>query len=70
MEFAKFQMSQFKLKDHSWGIRVTKTDRKLEAGLRVDSIAYVHFFVERQAGYFLLQVVTTDKKYNNSNNNK
>jgi hypothetical protein len=33
------------------------TKRKIEAGFRNDSIAFLHFFFERQTGYFLIQVL-------------
>jgi hypothetical protein len=38
------------------GLSLNTTKRKIEAGFRNDSIAFLHFFFERQTGYFLLQV--------------
>ncbi len=54
--FAKIQMAQFLYMRFEHGVNLNITNRKLEAGRRVDSVAFVHFFVERQTGYFLLQV--------------
>jgi len=39
------------------GVLVNTTKRKIEDGFRNDSIAYLHFFFERQTGFFLLQVI-------------
>ncbi len=49
-------MSQFLFKGVEHGAVARKTNRKLESGFRNDSVAYLHFFFERQTGYFLLQV--------------
>ncbi len=54
-------MSQFRFINMTMGVSLHKTNRKLEEGRRVDSVAFVKFFVERQTGYFLLQVISKFK---------
>ena len=51
-------MAQFILERYEAGVTTNITNRKLAAGFRTDSIAYLHFFLERQTGYFLLQYYT------------
>ena len=51
-------MAQFILEDYHHGIVTEVTQRKIASGFRNDSIAYLHFFLERQTGYFLLQYYT------------
>ena len=51
-------MAQFILERYDAGVTTNKTNRKIASGFRTDSIAYLHFFLERQTGYFLLQYYT------------
>ena len=51
-------MAQFLLMRYEAGEVTNITNRKIESGFRKDSIAYLHFFLERQTGYFLLQYYT------------
>ena len=56
--FFRLDMAQFLLLRYEAGISTNITNRKIAAGFRNDSIAYLHFFLERQTGYFLLQYYT------------
>jgi len=50
-------MAQFKLKTWDANTTVTShTNRKVQAGYRKDSIAYIRFYFERQSGFFMLQM--------------
>lgn len=56
MSFAPLSMAQFKLISWNAGVKTNTTNRKIESGFRKDSVAFVHFYLERQSGFFLLQV--------------
>lgn len=58
VEIGDIQMSQFLYIKSSNGVETKVSNRKLEAGLRNDSIAYLHLYFERQTGYFILQIYT------------
>jgi hypothetical protein len=51
-------MAQFILKRYAFDVTTNITNRKIAAGFRNDSIAYLNFFLERQTGYFILQYYT------------
>ena len=50
------QMAQFKLERYELGVINDITKRKMEFGFRNDSVAYLNFYLERQTGFFLMQV--------------
>ena len=56
ISFAELVMAQFRL--DAWtskAVETNATKRMTEKGYRSDSLAYLHFFFERQMGFFLLQ---------------
>ena len=50
--------AQFLITDMPQGVVNDRTNRLTEYGFRNDSVAYLHFYLERQTGFFLLQVST------------
>ena len=48
--------SQFHITEMEQGVTNNLTNRLTEYGFRNDSVAFLHFFLERQMGFFLLQV--------------
>ena len=48
--------SQFLITEMEQGVTNNLTNRLTEYGFRNDSVAFLHFFLERQMGFFLLQV--------------
>ena len=52
------QMAQFHMARYDQGVTNNKTMRLIESGFRNDSVAFLHFYFERQTGFFLLQIYT------------
>jgi hypothetical protein len=50
--------AQFHIEKYEKGITNNITLRLIESGFRNDSVAFLHFFFERQMGFFLLQIYT------------
>jgi len=50
--------AQFHIEKYEKGITNNITLRLIESGFRNDSVAFLHFFFERQIGFFLLQIYT------------
>ena len=55
--------SQFHITEMEQGVFNNLTNRLTEYGFRNDSVAYLHFFLERQMGFFLLQVKRAHSMY-------
>ena len=51
-----FLKAQFHITKYDQGVINNTTNRLIESGFRNDSVAFLHFFFERQTGFFLLQV--------------
>ena len=50
--------AQFHISKYESGVTNNETLRLIESGFRNDSVAFLHFFFERQMGFFLLQIYT------------
>ena len=50
--------AQFHIAKYDSGVTNKPTLRLIESGFRNDSVAFLHFYFERQTGFFLLQIYT------------
>jgi gamma-aminobutyric acid receptor subunit alpha len=63
ISIGELQTAQFLITKVENGVINNTTMRLIESGFRNDSVAWIHFSLERQSGFFLLQVLKKSSNY-------